>query len=114
MAASGARGFDIQNNSFKEITMDTEKKESTELIERYFEQPPNAVSFYCDFGQVLSTGHEVVIQLYETIPSPPGRDGKITKVITRLRATVTLSIPHARNVGKLLVEKTKERENEIK
>lgn len=95
--------------------MDIEKEVQPELVvERYFEQSPNAISFYCDFGQVLSTGHELVVQLYETIPAPPGRDGKITKVLTRLRATVTLSLPHARNIGKLLVERTKETKNESK
>jgi hypothetical protein len=63
-------------------------------IERNFEQSPNAISFYCDISQVVTTGNEIVIQLYETIPAPPGSDGKITKVV-RLRATVTLSLPHA-------------------
>jgi len=94
--------------------MDPKENELAGLtIERYFEQSPNAISFYCDFGQVISTGQEVVMQLYETIPGPPSRDGKITKVLTRLRATVTFSRLHARNIGKLLVERTKETENEI-
>ena len=98
----------------KEIIMDVEEKVPAALIiERYFEQSPNAVSFYSDFAQILSTGHEVVMQLYETIPSPPGRDGKITKVVTRLRATVTLSLPHARNFGQLLIERTKETKSAI-
>jgi len=77
-------------------------------ISRFFEQPPDALSFYADFGQVFSTANEVVIQFYETIPGPPGPDGQIKNVRSRLRATVTLSIPHARNIGKLLVEKTEE------
>jgi len=75
---------------------------------RFFEQPPDASSFYTDFGQVFNTGSEVVIQFYETIPGPPGPDGQIRNVRSRLRATVTLSIPHAHNIGKLLVEKTEE------
>lgn len=83
-------------------------------IERYFEQSPNAVSFYCDLAQIVSTGNEIVMQLYETIPAPPDRDGKITKAISRLRATVTLSLPHARIFGRYLVERTKEAEGETK
>lgn len=75
-------------------------------IERIFEQPPDAVSFYCDMGQVFSTGNEIVLQFYEVIPGPPGPGGLITKVRTRLRATVTFSIPHARNIGNLLLQKT--------
>lgn len=83
-------------------------------IERFFELSPNAVSFYCDLGQVIATSNEIVLQLYETIPAPPNRDGKITKFVSRLRATVTLSLPHAHNIGKLLVEKTKVAKNESK
>ena len=77
---------------------------------RVFEQPPDAISFYCDIGQVLATGNEVVVQFYETIPGPPDPDGKITRVRSRLRATVTLSLPHATNIGKHLVKKTKGQE----
>jgi hypothetical protein len=75
-------------------------------IERIFEQPPHAVSFYCDLGQVLSTGNEIVVQFYEVIPGPPEPEGEITKVRTQLRATVTLSKLHARNIAKLLLERT--------
>jgi len=87
----------------------TEEKEISEshVVERYFEQSPEAISFYCDYTQIIATGHEVVMQLYETIPAPPSRDGKITKVMSRLRGTITLSIAHAQNLGKLLVEKSK-------
>jgi hypothetical protein len=79
-------------------------------IARLFEQPPDAISFYADYGQVLHTGNEVVLQLYETIPGPPDPGGNIKNVRSRLRATITLSLSHARNIGKLLVEKTKELE----
>jgi len=75
-------------------------------IERVFEQPPDAVSFYCDMGQVFSTGNEIVLQFYEVIPGPPGPGGNITKVRTRLRATVTFSKLHARNIGNLLLQRT--------
>lgn len=77
-------------------------------VERYFEQSPTAISFYCDLTQVVSTGNEVMLQLYETIPAPPDREGKITKVVSRLKATVTFSLPHAHNFGKVLVERTSE------
>jgi hypothetical protein len=75
-------------------------------VERIFEQSSSAISFYCDMTQVVSTGNEVVLQLYETIPAPPDREGKITKVISRLKATVTFSLPHALNFGKVIVERT--------
>lgn len=78
-------------------------------LTRFFEQPPDAISFYADFGQVINTGNEIVMQFYETIPGPPGPpDGQIKNVRSRLRATVILSPPHAHNIGKLLVEKTEE------
>jgi hypothetical protein len=98
----------------KEMIMGAEEKIPTAIeIERYFEQSPNAVSFYCDFAQVITTGNEVVIQLYETIPSAPDREGKITKVVTRLRATVTVSLAHAHNFGQQLIERTKETKSAI-
>jgi hypothetical protein len=78
------------------------------VIERYFEQSPAAISFYCDFAQVLGTGNEVVLQFYETIPGTPDREGKITKVLSRLRATITFSLPHAQVFGKVLVARTEE------
>lgn len=91
--------------------MSKEKQETKEVsvtVERIFEQPPDAISFYSELGQVFSTGNEIVVQFYETIPGPPGPGGKIGRVRTRLRATVYLSIPHAANIGKTLVEKTAE------
>jgi hypothetical protein len=81
-------------------------------IERYFEQPPDAISFYCDFAQVIATGAEIVLQFYETIPGAPGRDGTINKAVSRLKATITFSIPHARNFGKILVERMQEKKIE--
>lgn len=84
------------------------KKEALATMERVFEQPPDSISFYCEMGQVFATENEIVLQFYETIPGSPNPEGKITKVRTRLRATVTLSIPHAVNIGKTLVQKTKE------
>ena len=44
-------------------------------IQRVFEQPLDAVSFYCDMTQILSTGNEIILQLYEAIPGPPGGPG---------------------------------------
>jgi len=74
-------------------------------VERIYEQPPDAISFYSDFGQFYNTGAEIVMQFYDAIPGPPAQDGKIKNVRTRLRATITVSIPHANNIGKLLLEK---------
>jgi len=91
--------------------MSEERQGSKEVplkAERIFEQPPDSISLYCDVVQVFGTKNEVVVQFYETIPGPPGPEGKITKVRTRLRATITLSHSHAANMGKLLVEQTKE------
>ena len=91
--------------------MEQEKNTSEgQMIERIFEQPADSVSFYSDLGQVFGTGHEVMLQFYETIPGPPDREQKITKVRTRLQATITISYSHAQNLGKLLLEKSKEQE----
>jgi hypothetical protein len=88
--------------------MPEEKQTPKEVqAERVYEQPPDAISFYCDLGQILSTGNELVMQFYEAVPGPPGPTGQITKIRTRLRATITVSFPHAQNIGKLLVEKSK-------
>jgi len=89
-------------------------KEDTTGMERVFEQPPDSISFYCELGQVLATENEVVVQFYETIPGAPGLKGNIEKVKTRLRATITLSYPHAANIGKLLAKKTNKKAGETK
>jgi len=73
--------------------------------ERLFEQPHEAISFYSDYAQVIHTGPEVVVQFYETIPGNPVPLGQIPKVTTRLRATIMLSVPHAKNLGTLLMER---------
>jgi hypothetical protein len=82
-----------------------EKPVTFQEVSRTYEQPFEAISFYCDLAQVINTGHEIVVQLYETIPGPPLPSGQISKVITRLRATVTLGSRHAQNLGKMLVER---------
>lgn len=71
---------------------------------RIFEQPPDAISFYSDFAQIVGTASEIVLQFYETIPGAPGPDGNVTMVKTRLRATAMVSKSHAANIGKLLLE----------
>jgi hypothetical protein len=76
--------------------------------QRIYEQPQDAISFYCDLAQILATENEIVMQFYETIPGPPGPGGTIASVRSRLRATITLSIRHSQNIGRLLIEKTKE------
>lgn len=76
-------------------------------LQRIYEQPQEAISFYCDLGQILHTGNEIVMQFYETIPGIPDSGGNIKNVRTRLRATITLSFPHAQNIGKLLIKKAK-------
>lgn len=82
-------------------------KEVPVQIERIFEQSPDAISFYCDIGQVFATDNEVVLQLYETIPGIPEPGRKIGKVRTLLRATITLSHPHAIKIGNVLAKKAK-------
>lgn len=74
-------------------------------VTRVFEQPPDAVAFYTDFVQIIGTGQEVVIQLYETIPGNPGPDGQVQLARSRLRATVFLSPQHAATIGRLLTER---------
>lgn len=84
-----------------------EKKETPKekQIQRIFEQPPDAISFYCEMGQVIGTKNEIILQFYDSIPGPPGPSGLPMNLRTRLRATIILSHPHARNIGKLLMEK---------
>ena len=83
-----------------------EKKTPDEIqVPRFYEQPPDAVSFYSDIAQILYSGYEVVLQFYETIPSPPDSEGAIKNVTSRLRATITVSTSHALNIAKLLLEK---------
>ncbi len=77
-------------------------------VPRVYEQPPDAVSFYSDIAQILYTGNEITLQFYETIPAPPDSEGVIKNVRSRLRATITVSISHAHNIGKLLLEKFEE------
>jgi hypothetical protein len=77
-------------------------------VERFFEQPPDAISFFSDFAQIIHTGNEIVIQFYESIPGPPGIDGQIKKVITHLRASITVGLAHSQTIGRLLIEKGKE------
>lgn len=74
-------------------------------LERFFEQLPDAISFFSDFAQIAHTGNEIVMQFYETIPGPPGPEGNITRVRTRLKATITIGLTHALTIGKLLTEK---------
>jgi hypothetical protein len=73
-------------------------------VTRIFEQPPDAISLYSDLTQILGTGHEVVLQFYETIPGTPGPGGQIQMVRSRLRATITVSMAHAANIGRLLIK----------
>lgn len=77
-------------------------------IPRIFEQPPDAISFYCEMGQVIGTKNEIIVQFYDSIPGPPDSSGRPMNLRTRLRATITLSPPHARNIGKSLMEKVEE------
>lgn len=73
--------------------------------ERFFEQLPDAISFFSDFAQIARTENEIIMQFYETIPGPPEPEGHITKVRTRLKATIMIGLTHAQTIGKLLTEK---------
>lgn len=76
---------------------------------RIFEQPSDALSFYSDFAQVIRTGHEILLQFYETIPGPPSPpEGAVTIVRTRLRVTIVVGAAHATNIGKLLLQRVGE------
>lgn len=83
-----------------------QESQSGTQVSRVYEQPPDAVSFYSDFAQIIGTGHEVVLQFYETIPGAPGPGGQVQMARTRLRATIIVSIPHATNIGSLLLKQT--------
>src|SRR5271157_4190147 len=75
---------------------------------RLFEQGPEAVSFYSDFSQIINTGSEIVFQFYETIPGPPGPNGLILNVRTRLRATIQFSSAHALNLANNILSQAKQ------
>ena len=72
--------------------------------QRVFEQPADAISFYSDFTHILASREEVLLQLYETIPEPPGPGGHVQMFKTRLRATVMVSRPNARRIAELLLK----------
>ena len=78
--------------------------ESKKQVRRTYEQPTDAISFYSDMAQIIGTGQEVVLQFYETIPGAPAVGGEIDTVRSRLRATITISMAHAANIGSLLLE----------
>ena len=59
--------------------MAEEKAEGSVQVTRIFEQPADAISLYSDFAQIMGTGHEVVLQFYETIPGPPGPGGQFSR-----------------------------------
>jgi hypothetical protein len=52
---------------------------------------------------------EAFLKAYGTIPGPPGPENQITKARSRLRATITVSKLHARNIGGLLIQRTEEK-----
>ena len=80
--------------------------QAPKMVTRVLEQPADAVSLYSDFAQVMGTGHEVMLQFYETIPGTPGPEGAPEVVRSRLRVTVALSRAHAANIGKLLLQQS--------
>ncbi len=81
-------------------------REESLKVTRVFEQPADAIGFYCEYAQILGTGQEVTLQFYENIPGPPGPGGKVQTMRSRLRATIVLSPVHAGNMGRLLVAQT--------
>ena len=82
-----------------------ESQEGTPIrAKRVFEQPSDILSMYSDYAQVVGTGHEVIVQFYETIPGIPLPSGAPETVTTRLRATIVISRAHAANLGKSLLQ----------
>jgi len=94
--------------------MEKATQERPVQVKRVFEQPSDAISFYSDIAQVMSTGNEVLLQFYETIPGPPSGNGQILDPKSYLRATITVSVPHALSMGKLLLDKVAEAKGETK
>ena len=88
------------------VDQDTaQSQEGTPLqAKRVFEQPPDTLSIYSDYAQVVGTGHEVIVQFYETIPGIPLPTGAPETVTTSLRATIVISRAHAANLGKALLQ----------
>jgi hypothetical protein len=71
---------------------------------RKFVPNDGAISFFCDYTQVIVTEEFVILQHYETIPDLPGDDAKVRGVTSRLRATVTMSEPSMARLLKLSQE----------
>lgn len=84
--------------------MTNETAQGAMHVKRTYEQPPDAISVYSDFAQVIGTENEVVLQFYESIPGTPGPRGQVETVRTRLRATIIVSPAHASNIGRLLTQ----------
>lgn len=82
-------------------------------VSRVFEQPADAISSYSDFAQIFGTGHEVMLQFYESIPGPPGPGGAVQIVRSRLRATIVVSLAHAANIGRLLLQQIEGKSPEV-
>jgi len=76
-------------------------------VPRVFELPNDSISFYSDYARVLGTAEEIILQFYDTIPEAP-EEGIVPRARTRLRATITLSYPHAQRIGELLLKRAGE------
>ena len=77
-------------------------------VQRLFEQPSDALSIYSDFAQVVGTANEIILQFYESIPGIPGPSGSPEEVTTRLKATIVMSMAHAGNLGRILMQRIPE------
>lgn len=48
-------------------------KQAPMRVNRVFEQPPDAISLYSDFAQIMGTGYEVLLQFYSGAIQPGSR-----------------------------------------
>ena len=76
--------------------------EEQQVVRTFDEAYADFASFYSDFAQVLATEHEIRLQFYETIPGPPKEGGRVETATSRLRASVTVSMPHAKSIATVL------------
>ena len=71
-------------------------------IKREYSTAPDHVTVFSDQINVVSTGTEVIVSVYETIPGHP--DEVQPRALSSRRVTLIITPRHARQLGKLLIQ----------
>ena len=70
-------------------------------IKREYVRADDMVVAYVDHTNVLGTGTELILSLYDTIPPFPGEDSEQI-ALSRLRACIKMHPHHALQVGEMM------------